>query len=243
MEQHIKSFDVYRRNLAKLAGKEYNIELTLLIEIHMEFKNLYLNDKNGTSKLSFGQFPIFGDIVRILEGKVDKRKVDYIVLCLGDTLYNDNIKVIAFRTGNIRKNIERQGERVYEYAGEDILLSNFEPMRRNVHITPQCVFENDQVNMKFEYLAEELDEKQRLEFIFYAFKRAYDLKQKGYHYATTVGVQMLMECMEDLVMGWKLPKQDEETWKVEPIFSQLALVELGRRIEDFEKRWFSSNGK
>ena len=52
----------------------------------MEFKNLYLNNKDGTSKRSFGQYPILGDIIRMLEEGIDKRKVDYIVLCLGDTL-------------------------------------------------------------------------------------------------------------------------------------------------------------
>ncbi len=41
LEQHMKSFDVYRKNLTKFAGKKYNIELALLIEIHMEFNNLY----------------------------------------------------------------------------------------------------------------------------------------------------------------------------------------------------------
>lgn len=64
----------------------------------MEFKNLYLNNKDGTSKRSFDQYPILGDIIRMLEEGIDKRKVDYIVLCLGDTLYNDYIKVIAFHT-------------------------------------------------------------------------------------------------------------------------------------------------
>ena len=98
LEQHIKSFDVYRKNIAKIAEKKYNIELALLIEIHMEFKNLYLNNKDGTSKRSFGQYPILGDIIQMLEEGIDKRKVDYIVLCLGDTLYNDYIKVIAFHT-------------------------------------------------------------------------------------------------------------------------------------------------
>jgi hypothetical protein len=79
--------------------------------------------------------------------------------------------------------------------------------------------------------------------MFYAFKKAYDLKRRGYCYATTMGVQMLMECMGDMVMGWKTPKHDKETWKVEPIFSPLMLVELERRIEDFEKRWFFSKEK
>lgn len=54
---------------------------------------------------------------------------------------------------------------------------------------------------------------------------------------------MLMECMGDMVMGWKTPKHDKETWKVEPIFSPLMLVELERKIEDFEKRWFFSKEK
>ena len=39
LEQHIKSFDVYRKNLEKLAGKRYKIPVALFIEIHMEFNN------------------------------------------------------------------------------------------------------------------------------------------------------------------------------------------------------------
>jgi len=92
--------------------------------------------------------------------------------------------------------------------------------------------------MEFEYSADILDEKQRLEFIFYSFRRACDLKQNGYNYATTVGVQMLMECMEDMIIGWKKPKQEENEWKVEPIFSPISLTELENRIENFEKHWF-----
>lgn len=58
----------------KIAGETYSISLALFIEIHMEFNNLYLNDRNGNSKLSAGQFPIFGEIVRMLEEKIDKKK-------------------------------------------------------------------------------------------------------------------------------------------------------------------------
>ncbi len=101
----------------------------------------------------------------MLEERVDKRKVDYIVLCLGGTLYNDYIKVITVRTGNIQKSIERQGENIYEYVGEDILMCDFQAMHRNVHITPQCIFEEDQVNIEFEYLAESLDKSKRQIFL------------------------------------------------------------------------------
>ena len=41
LEQHMKSFDVYRKNLTKFAGKKYNGDLGVLIQIHMEFNNLY----------------------------------------------------------------------------------------------------------------------------------------------------------------------------------------------------------
>ena len=60
LDQHLKNIDIYRENISKIAGEIYNIGLALFVEIHMEFNNLYLNDRNGNSKLSARQFPIFG---------------------------------------------------------------------------------------------------------------------------------------------------------------------------------------
>ena len=99
----------------------------------MEFKNLYLNNKDGTSKRSFGQYPILGDIIRMLEEGIDKRKVDYIVLCLGDTLYNDYIKVIAFHTRACLK-IKKYTKHLFTASfhdkikkkGADIMLRRYE---------------------------------------------------------------------------------------------------------------------
>lgn len=239
LEQHLRSIDIYRKNLSKIAGRKYNTQLALFIEIHMEFNNLYLNEKSGNAKSSKGQFPMFGEIVRMLEKRIDKKKVDYIVFCMGNTLYNEHINVIAVRTGNIAKNLERQGVRIYEYAGEDILLSDFQSVHRNIKVTPQCTFKEERVDVNFQYVADILNENQQLQLMFYSFKRAWQLKRCGYHYATTVGVQMLMEIFGDFVIGWKKADSDKTSWKVEPILSPLAFNDWEKRMDEFEKRWFS----
>ena len=41
---------------------------------------------------------------------------------MGVTIYTDNLEVIAIRTENIRKELERQNIAIYEYAGEDLFL-------------------------------------------------------------------------------------------------------------------------
>lgn len=238
LDQHLKNIDIYRENISKIAGETHSIGLALFIEIHMEFNNLYLNDRNGNSKLSAGQFPIFGEIVRMLEEKIDKKKIDYIVFCLGDTLYSEQIKVIAIRTGNITRNLERQGVQIYEYAGEDILLPDFQSMHRNVDIMPQYTIKGEQVDVNFQCSAEILDEQQRLQLMLYSFKRAWELKHSGRPYATTVGVQMLIECFGDFVIGWTQSGLGKETWKVNPIFLPSAFDRWEARVDEFEMRWF-----
>lgn len=214
LNQHIENIDIYRENLSKIAKDKYNIQLVLLVEVHMEFNNLYLNDNDGKSKMSVGQFPMFREVVSVLEEKIDKKKIDYIVFCLGDTLYSGKIKVIAVKAGNITKNLVNQGVQIYEYAGEDMLLFDFQSTDRDVTVIPQCTFQEDQVDVVFRHSEKSLDEKQRLQLLLFSFKQAWELKKNGHSYATTIGVQMLMECFGDFVIGWKT------------------------RIDEFEKRWF-----
>lgn len=239
LNQHIKNIDIYRENLLKIAKDKYNIQVALFIEVHMEFNNLYLNDTDGKSRLSIGQFPIFGEIVRMLEEKIDKKKIDYIVFCLGDTLYSGKIKVIAVKTGNITKNLVNQGVQIYEYAGEDMLLFDFQSTYKDIKVVPQYTFKEDQVDVIFRHSTAILDEKQRLQLLLFSFKQAWELKKNGHSYATTVGVQMLMECFGDYVIGWKRSVlNEEESWLAEPIFSPLAFVGWETRMDEFEKRWF-----
>lgn len=239
LNQHIKNIDIYRENLLNIAKDKYNIQLALFIEVHMEFNNLYLNDKNGESRISIGQFPMFGKIVRMLEERINKKKIDYIIFCLGDTLYSGKIKVIAVKTGNITKNLVNQGVQIYEYAGEDMLLFDFQSTYRDIKVEPQYTFKEDQVDVIFRYSTAMLDEKQRLQLLFFLFKQAWELKKNGHSYATTVGVQMLMECFGDYVIGWNQSAlSEEESWLAEPIFSPLAFVGWETRMDEFEKRWF-----
>lgn len=243
LEQHLKSVDDYRKNLLTLSDKKYKIELAFLIEIHMEFNNLYLNDKNGNIKSSQGKFPIFEEIVQILEKKIDYRKINYVILIFGNTLYNEKIKVIAIRTNNIRKNLECQGEKIYEYAGDDMLLFDFQTSHRNINIISKCIFEEDKINIGYQYTAEVLDDKILFGFLQYAFKRAFELKKNRYNFATTVSVQMLMECLEDFIVGWNLPNNNKREWYPKPIFTLNAFDDLEKRLNDFEKRWFPEAGR
>lgn len=95
LEKHLSSVSVYRQNLMKYATSGERIKLAFLIEIHTEMGRLFLNDKKGTRRNNNGNLPIFQDIVDVLE-EIDTKKVDYIILCMGDTLYTSREKLLHY---------------------------------------------------------------------------------------------------------------------------------------------------
>ena len=66
LNNHLENVDVYRANLQELSEGKYDTELALLIEIHSEFRNLFVNNQRGTYREKENFPPIFEDIVRLL---------------------------------------------------------------------------------------------------------------------------------------------------------------------------------
>ena len=145
--------------------------------------------------------PIFQDIVDILE-EIDTKKVDYIILCMGDTLYTSPVKVIALCTENIEKQLKRRGIFIHEYAGEDLILTNYQMVRKDIQKNVKYIVEGDKIDYSLNFSAQELDNTHKLHLLFYVFRKALACKRKGYNYVTTLSVQSLVDVLGDFVIEW-----------------------------------------
>lgn len=146
---HLASVDDYRKNLAVLSCNKLPIELIFLIEVHADFSGLYCVDDRGISKRENNLMPMFESLVQFMEDSIDPRKVNYVVLCLENSLGCGECKIIAFSTKDIRKELKRQRIRIYEYAGEDLQYPQFSIRNREFPVTPSYDLIEDGANLKF----------------------------------------------------------------------------------------------
>ena len=233
LNKHLESVDVYRMNLRELSEGKYNTELALLIEIHSEFRNLFLNNQRGTYREMNNFLPVFEDMVRLMEEKVDCNKIDYIILCMGGTIHTDKLKVIAIRTEDIRKQLERQNIVIYEYAGEDLIFTDFNVTQRKVRNEPDYRIDGDKISFVIEHTDEELNEQFRLDAMFYSLKKALEYRKQGKNFVATYGIQMMLEVLGDYVVGWQ---QDNQ--RIQPIIKPILGDDLIYRMSVFDKKWY-----
>ena len=171
-------------------------------------------------------------MVRLMEEKVDCNKVDYIILCMGGTIYTDKIKVIAIKTEDIRKQLEKQSIAVYEYAGEDLIFTDFEITQRKVRNEPRYKIDGDKISFGIEHTDEELNEQFMLDSMFYSLKKALEYRKEGKNFVTTYGTQMLLEVLGNYVVGWQQDKQ-----RIQPILKPILRENLIYRMSVFDKKW------
>lgn len=112
---HLNKVDRYREHMREYSRGDF--KLAFLIELHTELSGLVIN---GRTQNTSGDMPMFEDIVELLEG-IKPSQVDYVVLSYYSCVAHDKpCKVIAFNTGDVRKQLKKQGVSVYKYVGEDL---------------------------------------------------------------------------------------------------------------------------
>lgn len=235
LKKHLENVDVYRENLLKLSEKEYYTELALLIEVHSEFRNLFLNNQKGTYREKNNFTPLFEDMVRLMEESIDCNKVDYIIFCMGGTLYTNKLKIIAIRTADIRKRLRKQNVDIYEYAGEDLLYADFSVTQRNVKDKPGYKIEGDKISFVIEHTDEELNEQLVLDAICYSLKRALEYQKARKNFVTTYGTQMMLEVFGKYVTGWKKDR-------IRPILKSDAGTNFIYKMKTFDKKYKVHSG-
>ncbi len=238
LDKHLENVDAYRTNLRKLSGGKYNTELALLIEIHSEFRNLFLNDPKGIYRPKNDFTPIFEDMIRLLEEKVNCHKVNYIILCMGRTLHTENPTVVGIRTGDIRKQLEKQKIIIYEYAGKDLIFSDFQAVQRNITVEPSYSISGDKISFGINYLDKDRNEQFIINPIFYALKQALEYRRQGKNFVTTFETQMLLDVLGNYIIGWE--KKDSEKILF-PVFIPFTREDLLYKIQEFEKIFYEGS--
>lgn len=119
LDKHRKSIDDYYDELNKKRRGKYNLKLGFLIEVHSEFEPLWAIQKKRVKKKPNGLMPMLEDVVQILEDSIDTSKVNFLVFYLSETLETGIHDVIVVPTKGMRKNLERQSIKIYQYCGSD----------------------------------------------------------------------------------------------------------------------------
>lgn len=160
--------------------------------------------------------------------------MNYIILCLGGTLYDDNIKVIAVKTNNIRKQLQKQKVIIYEYAGEDLIYEDFQSNQRKIIAEPNYFIDNDKISIGIEYKDKEQNEQFILNAIFYSLRKALEYRQQGKYFVTTFGTQMMLDILGDYIIGWN---NIGNTNIVDPIFLPLVKDDVLHKWVEFERKF------
>lgn len=236
IDKHLPSISVYQENLKNYSQGHYTTRLALLMEIHTELHGLFFNDRKGTRRQSEGLIPITEDMVKILEEKLRKQPIDYIILCIGETLYTDLVNVIVLKANNIRSQLSKRHIPIYHYLGSNI-QSCTSPYT-SVNIYPNINKHDDEYKITYKQYSIGISKERKLDMTFYALRRVLEYEKKGVPYITDVSVQYVKDLFGEYIVNWYYPK-GEEKWVVRPNFSPYDKEQIIKKSNEFQQKWFS----
>lgn len=234
LNTHLNKFEEYKSNLKEqFTGKVY---LGFLIEIHAEFGYLFLNNKRGSEKIKHGHTLMFFDIVEMVKQSC-KDKIDFIIFCTGEKIYKNSDRVYIASVKDIENDLEKQRVKIYRYAAEDCILSNFQSMQADLSVRPKITNKNENFNVVFNLSQRLMVEEDKVDLIFFAFYRAYYAKINNFNYACSAMILCLIEVFLKYVIKWVPSENEQEKWKIRPVFYPVPKEILNREIDELEKRW------
>ena len=205
VDKHIRRIGEYQDSLYKIA-QDGSIELAMLIEMHAHFPPIFLNSGNHISQGGAGKLIFFKEIADIIK-KLFCNGVDYVIILFDGSGFDQFTDVFAIHHGNIEKQLKRQNQLIYTFAGPRNLGKN--------------VFNESGVNWKknaagdYEIITEyrNVDEKEALNSIYSALRIAYYSQKNGRPFATTRDVQCLLDAVAPYITGFK-----EHNGSITPLF-------------------------
>lgn len=235
LNNHLEKISDYRKNLKQQASKNTKIKIVFLVEVHAEFVQLFLNDKNGTYKNPLGNFPIFEDFVKVLEEST-KDKIDYIILNSFNAGQAKN-NIIVLRTGFIRKDLADQKINIYQYAAEDMLISAFNMQGAESRAVSSVEQSGDNFVIKLTLTQHERDIKQYEALILYAVYCAWWCRKHSVNFACTSQIQEYLDVYYPYIIDWQKPKRFQEEWEIVPRMSPVTKKDIDERFNSFEAKW------
>lgn len=233
LNKHIQSIDYYHTVLDKYAGANEK-KLAFLIEIHSDFSMLFFHDRKGTHHDSF-VCPLFEELVQIMES-IDARRVHYLILCFGGTIYNANTRVIAIPTKNLRKQLERQHIPVYHYAGHDLYLQGFQTPRLDMKTQSTYAQDGDNFTFHIRVASRDIKGEKKLEMVVGAYKLIQEIKAKKQYYATTNIVEMFCDVWGDFCSGIA-NESEEDIMAALPFITKINFEAIDANYAKHKRTW------
>lgn len=230
LDKHNRSIDHYHSIINNYAGDKEK-KFAFLIEIHSDFNKLLFHDKTG---IHYGKnvIPLFDELIKILE-EVDTQKVDYFILCFGNTIYNENTKVIAVSTANLRKQFKRQHIPIYFYAGHDIHLSKFQTPRLDFESTSEYKKDGDNIVFHVTTKSKDIKENEKLKMVISAYKYIKLIESQKKNFATTALVEKFYQEYNEFLAPFS-------NMEIEDLTNSLPIIVTKNKdlkTKRFEKVW------
>ena len=233
LNKHIESVDFYHSQLEKYAGS-HEKKLAFLIEIHSDFHKLFFHDKKGTH---YGEktIPLFDELVTIME-KIDPGKVHFLILCFGNTVYDDSTKVIAIPTKNLRRQLAKRNIPIYHYAGHDICLSGFQTPRLDFKATSDYERQGDNIDFHITVASRDIKDEKKLEMVVDMYRYIKKIERKKLNYATTDLVELFYEVFDEYFSKLN-GLSTEDIIQLIPLVATANKDKNDLKFLEFEKKW------
>lgn len=240
IDKHRRRIPTYIRNVRSVATNGESQELAFLVEVNSDFRDLILVDARGKRSCALGRLPMFADLVEILS--TVSSRVQYIIISSHAPFAEpDDCNVIACKAGNLEKELRKQHEEIYEYAGIDMQLKGFQRLRQEVNVVPSIQKEIGKITWTNNVESEEIDPKTLLSMRFTAARKALACESAGIPYAVDKLTEFIVELIEGRILGWDEFTEDGIIFS-RPSLKHIEQEEFDRRAMRFENKWLSGNG-
>lgn len=243
LETHVKSIPTYQENLRKIAQPGEKIQIALLIDLYAEFFSLMKFDSRGIRACKIGEVPLFQEVIALIEQKIDKSAVDYVILCLNSAITERAPKVYAFRAGDTVRQIQKRHLKLYEYLAMDLLFEAFNgrPYEIAKYSFSPVIHNNQSKEVSTMYSCDvsAIEGETFLNIAYYTAWKILRYEAHKKNFCASLSDFAFAHAIAPEIIAWE--KVPGSTWKVHPIFkvsnSDDRMTRIKERMDEMKKEY------
>ncbi len=227
---HLPKVQNYKDHLRQIRVGS-TTEIGFLIEIHSDFRNLFMHSRTKVHRVEYGEFPMVREVYELLRGISEK--VDWLILAFYggmDTNLTD-AAIIHCANGLFRRSAERQHLAPVEYIG----LGKSTPShpQRNVG-NVQAKLDDEKVVYTFDNNCERVDSEKLFRTSLEGAARAFNFAREKKPFVVTFPVEMIYELVYDRAIQSVLPISENDVLR---FLHEIGYEEFQIRSDRFAKKW------
>lgn len=227
---HLPKNAEYREALRMHYPNAKRLELGFLIEVHADFRGLFLHEGTFVHELEAGECPLFSDVYDILLNSAEQ--FDWIVLAFYPPIVAEieDAAVIDCRNGLFKTSAERQGLR------RTALLNSADSSvhRELTRAKPEIAFEGDEVVISVDAGIKRIDGLELLRAGIDDVTAAFRCDRERAAYAMSLPGELVYEILQPEAGR---SRRDFGIFEIGNMVSSLSKDERVARMERFSKRW------